>query len=247
MGKKKTVTVSGEPEKKAVGSIGLKGGERIKTIEAGPIVKETNEEGKKTKKQAKPKTRSKKYQGAAKTYDKAKKYSLSEAIGLVKKVSYSKFDGTVELHINTNKEITTKVEPPHSTGKQKRIEFATADTIEKLKLGKIDFDVLLATPETMPKLVPFAKLLGPRGLMPNPKNGTLVKSADAAKKFSGSSIDVKTQKQANVVHTIVGKVSQKDKELEDNAKAVFSAIGVKNIISSFIKPTMGPSIKINIE
>mgnify|MGYP001768524115 CR=1 FL=1 len=99
----------------------------------------------------------------------------------------------------------------------------------------------------MPKLVPFARLLGPKGLMPNPKNGTLVNDPKKAKEFSTGTITLKTEREAPLVHTVVGKVSQKDEEITANIEAILKAFGGdKGIIRGFIKATMSPSAKIKI-
>jgi len=135
---------------------------------------------------------------------------------------------------------------PFSTGKSKKIELASEATIKKLQAGKVDFDVLLARAEMMPKLVPFAKILGPKGMMPNPKNGTLIKSEDDAKKFSADSVTVKTEKSQPVVHVVIGKVSQAAKELEENAKAVFSVIGEKQVLKASLSASMGPGVKVKV-
>ncbi len=98
----------------------------------------------------------------------------------------------------------------------------------------------------MPKLVPFAKLLGPRGLMPNPKTGTLIKSAKDAEKFSGNSLTIKTEKSQPVIHTVIGKVSQENQELKENIETIFSAITKKQIVKAYLKSTMSPSVKLNL-
>jgi large subunit ribosomal protein L1 len=262
MGKTKTAFVGQEPEEKKVKEhkktekpekvhiAGLKGGQRIKTIETEPVIgEEENKEGAEEKKKAKePKIRSKKYQDVKKKIETGKQYPLSEAIKLVKETSYSKFDGTVELHLVVKKAGTqTNITLPHSAGKQKKIEVASEETIKKLQTGKIDFDVLLATAEMMPKLVPFARFLGPKGLMPNPKNGTLIKNEKEATKFSGNSMTLKTEKEAPLIHTAVGKVNQDIKELTENSEAVFKALGgEKQILKAFMKATMGPSVRIKL-
>lgn len=259
MGKTKTVVVSGAPEetkkkerakKKAkVGGVGLKGGERIKTVEAGPVIKEEKPTADETvvKKARKPRVRGKKYQDARAKIDRTKLYSIKEAVQLIKEISYSSFDGTIELHLVTKKEgVSTNIKLPYLTGKKKKIEVANDSTIKKLEKGKVDFDVLLATAEMMPKLVPFAKILGPKGLMPNPKNGTLIKNTKEAKKFSGSTMTIKTEKKAPLVHTIVGKISQKDEEIIENTEAILSAIGERQIQKAYLTSTMGPSVKINL-
>ena len=96
----------------------------------------------------------------------------------------------------------------------------------------------------MPKLVPFARLLGPKGLMPNPKTGTIIKTKKDAEKFSGNTTNVKTEKAAPIIHTTVGKVSQKESELVENTNTLLDAVGKRQIEKAFIKATMGPSIKV---
>lgn len=226
---------------------GLKGGQRIKAIEAE--VPPTPEEEQETKKKkAAPKQRGKKYKEAKAKVNPAQAYSIKEAIKLVKATSYSSFDGSIELHLVVKKQgLSANVVLPYGAGKQKRVEVASDETIKKLQDGKIDFDILLATPEMMPKLVVFARILGPKGLMPNPKNGTLIASINKAKDFSTDSLNLKTEKEAPLIHTVVGKVSQKEEELEKNIEAVIKALGgSRQIIKGYAKATMGPSLKLNI-
>jgi large subunit ribosomal protein L1 len=271
MGKTKTAVLSGMPEEKKSGKeayeekrkkredeakkleenkkknqvqkVGLKGGERIKTVSGEPVAdleKETTE----ATKEKKPKIRGKKYKNARAKVDKTKNYKIKDAIALVKETSYSSFDGTIEMHMLVKGDVSENVTLPNSAGKKKKIEIADENTVKKLKAGKIDFDMLLATPDMMPKLVPFAKILGPRGLMPNPKNGTLIKDKKDAKKFSGNTLTIKTEKKQPVIHTIVGKVSQKEAEIKENIEAIVKAINKKRIEKAYLKATMGPSIKI---
>jgi len=245
---KEKKTAKQEKRKKLVTKVGLKGGERIKVVAAETPVEEPKEKLKK-KKQIKKASRKRgnKYIDARSKIDKTKLYSLPEAIKLVKETSYSSFDGTMELHIVTKKEgLNFNVKLPYSAGKSKKIEIANTKTIEKLKKGKIDFDILLSTPEMMQKLVPFAKILGPKGLMPNPKNQTLIKGPKDAKKFSGNSITIKTEKKSPLIHTIVGKVSQKEKELEENTLTILDTIGKKQTLKAYLTSTMGPSVKLEV-
>lgn len=225
---------------------GLKGGQRVKAIEAEPIISD-EEEKKEVKKRKAPRIRGKKWTEAKTQIDRNKEYKLSDAIKLCKKTSYSKFDGTMEMHLIVKKQgLSTNISLPFSTGKQKKIETANDETIKKLKEGKIEFDILIATPEMMPKLVPFARILGPKGLMPNPKNGTLITDIKKAKDFSANSVTLKTEKEAPLIHTTFGKVSQKEEELQKNAQTIIDSISSKQIVKAYIKPTMGPSVKIKL-
>jgi large subunit ribosomal protein L1 len=246
-----------EAKKKIVKGVGLKGGERVATVSGEPIIEEEPATAEAMARRRAPRIRGKKHKTACAKIDKDKTYPLIEAIKLVKKISYSKFDGTVELHIAikpTGKKkasFSKSVTLPHSAGKKKKVEIADEKTIEKLKAasgpgGKIDFDVLLATAEMMPKLVAFAKILGPRGLMPNPKTGTLIKNAKEAKKFGGNTITVKAERKQPIIHTSFGKVSQKESELVENAEAILAAIGKKQIVKAFMKATMSPSVKLKV-
>lgn len=242
--------MAGQADKGQVKKVGLKGGERIKTIDAGPIVELAEDSGetkKITKKSRKENPRSQAYQTAKAKVDPTKRYPLAEAIKLVKETSYSKFTGSVELHLMLKKEaFSANVDLPFSAGKAKKIEVADESTLAKLAAGKVDFDVLVATAEMMPKLVQFAKLLGPRGLMPNPKNGTLVKSASEAKSFGGNSVIVKTEKKAPLTHNVVGKVDQLDSELAANIEAIVKAVTKQQIARASITSTMGPGVKVEI-
>jgi large subunit ribosomal protein L1 len=248
---KKMKAHQGEEEK--VHLEGLKGGQRIKMVGVEAPVEEKAETG--TQKDAGTKVakrpervRSKKYLEAKKKFDSAKLFPVADAIKMVKETSYSKFDGTVELHLIVKKTGTSvQVALPNSAGRVKKIEIASDATIEKLKAGNIDFDVLIATPAMMPKLVPFARVLGPKGLMPNPKNGTLVPDTKKAEGFSAATITLKTEKEAPLIHTVIGKVSQADKELIENFQAIGKALGgSKQIEKAFLKATMGPAVKVKI-
>ena len=225
---------------------GLKGGQRIVAIEAEsvPETKEVESPGK-TKKV--PRQRSKKYIESKGKVDATKLYKVQDAIKLLKVVSYAKFDSTVELHLVVRKaNLTVNVTLPHSTGKTKKVEVASAETLQKLAAGKIDFDVLLATAEMMPKLIPFAKLLGPKGLMPNPKNGTLLKTDKDAAKFSKDALNLKTEKSAPLIHTTMGKLSMDENDLADNITATLEAVNTKQIVKAYLSSTMSPSIKLAI-
>ncbi|MFC1625131.1 hypothetical protein ACFL15_02050 [Patescibacteria group bacterium] len=258
MGKTKTAFVSGTGEettkekkeskkkKEKVHISGLKGGQRIKAIETEQVATEEDKKEEEKKRRA-PRIRSKKWTEAKAKVDREKEYKLKDAVSLAQKTSYSKFDGTMEMHLVVKKQgLSVTANLPFSAGKTKKIEIASEDTVKKLKAGKMDFDILIATPEMMPKLVPFAKTLGPKGLMPNPKNGTLVTSTKKAKEFSVNSLNLKTEKDAPLIHTTFGKVSQKQDELINNAQTIIEAINPKQIVKAFIKATMGPSVRLKV-
>ncbi|RJR28467.1 hypothetical protein C4564_05190 [Candidatus Microgenomates bacterium] len=204
------------------------------------------EETKQTK--ARPqKVRGKKYTSAKANIDRNKLYPVADAIELVVKSSYSSFAGTVELHLTVRKEgISARATLPHSTGSGKKIEFADEKTIKKLEAGKVDFDILLATADMMPKLVPFARILGPKGLMPNPKTGTLVKSAKDAEKFNTNTVTIKTEKKAPLVHVVIGKTDMKASALTENAETVMNALQKKQILKAYVCASMSPSVKIDL-
>ena len=166
----------------------------------------------------------------------------------------TKFDETVELHINTiEKGISGSLTLPHGTGKSTRVVIANATTdpngvdelVKIIETGKIDFDVLIATPDSMSKLARVARVLGPRGLMPNPKSGTVTpKPEEIAKKFEGGQFNFKTESKFPILHLAVGKLSFGDEKLSDNIKTAVKAVKSKNIISMTLKSTMSPGIKI---
>lgn len=194
------------------------------------------------------KKRGAKYQESKAKISNTKLYTLDEAIKAIKEASYSKFDETMELHIVLKKSgVSVQTTLPYSFGKQKRVEVASEKTLEELKLGKINFDVLLATPEMMPKLASFARVLGPRGLMPNPKNGTVIKSEKDADKFNANTLNLKSEKDKPLLHASFGKVSMKDDELVKNASKIIDSLGgTKQITKAFLKSTMSPSVKLSI-
>ncbi len=196
----------------------------------------------------KARIRSKTYLAAKKQVDVNKNYSLDDGLKLLHSISISKTNDTVELHINVKEPgLSREVTLPHSTGKTKTIAVANDETIAQIESGKTNFDVLLASPAQMAKLVKFAKVLGPRGLMPNPKNGTVVADPEAKAKILASSnvITLKTEKDTPVIHTIAGKLSMNDELLTKNINAILTALSGK-ITKVVLKSTMSPAIKIQL-
>ncbi|HYG83818.1 MAG TPA: 50S ribosomal protein L1 [Verrucomicrobiae bacterium] len=222
--------------------------------------------------------RGKKYQAVAKAVEKDRVYSLDEAIELATKTATTKFDSSVELHVNlgvdprqADQNIRATVSLPHGTGKKIRVAvFAPSEQLAAAKkagadiagedelLAQLDkeqlnFDVLIATPQMMPKLGKYARLLGPRGLMPNPKSGTVaVDVAKAVTDAKAGKVEYRVDKQA-VVHLAFGKVSFGKDKLQENAKAFFASLqSVKptTLKGGYIKAisiatTMGPGVKVD--
>ena len=168
---------------------------------------------------------------------------------MLRKFKKSNFDETVELHINTRERgVSGQVTLPHGTGKKLRIAIANDDLISEIEKGKINFDVLIAEPSMMEKLAKVARILGPRGLMPNPKSGTISdKPEEAVKKFSNGVISYKTESQAPVIHMSIGKLSFKDEQLSENISTILASIGSTKIENATLKSTMSPAIKLNIQ
>lgn len=255
-------------KKEKVEGVGMKGGQRVAVIEGTDIKPEFKklveevesgeapDKGKrKTEKGKRVKQRSKKYKEAAGLVDKTKLYPLTEAVALVKKTSLTKFDGTVELHVNLNPlsiastkgDYRGSVSLPHGTGKEVRVTIADDAVLASIEAGTIDFDVLVAHPSMMPKLAKLARVLGPKGLMPNPKNGTVSPDPEKrAKELSHGQINFKAEPGNPIVHLPVGKVSFEDKKLIENIDAILNSIGRGKILRATLAATMGPGIKITV-
>lgn len=232
-----------------MGAEALAEAERLKEKEK-KLEKETKAKAKKVVKKKKPskaKVRGRKYQDVRKKVDRNKVYPLPEAIKLAQETSISKFNGSIEVHL-VIKESSLKgeVQFPHSIGKQTKIATANEALLKKIAKGKIDFDVLLATPEMMPKLTKYAKILGPRGLMPNPKAGTITEKPEELAKKMASKTQFKTEAKAPLIHLVIGKVDSKAQNLEANFKALIEAVGVNKIKKAVIASTMGPGIKVDL-
>lgn len=220
----------------------------------------------------------KRLKAAKETIEKGKLYTLKEAVALSKQNAKAKFDETIELHVRlgidtkkSDQQVRTMVVLPHGTGKTKRVavlakgEHAQTaqkagadlvggeDLVEDIVKGKMDFDVLVATPDTMKDLAKAAKILGPRGLMPNPKAGTVTFDiATAVKELKAGRIEFKADTYG-IVHVPLGKASFDEGKLFDNAKAVLETINkVKPTTSKgvyvrsvSIASTMGPGLHVD--
>lgn len=217
------------------------------------------------KKPSQPKTRSrleragKKFREVAKQIEADKQYSIADAVELATKTSPTKFDATVELHINlgvdprqADQNIRGMIVLPSGSGKTVRVAVADDDLLKKLDKGIIEFDVLVATPDFMPKLGKYARVLGPKGLMPNPKSGTVTTDVDkAVEEAKAGRVEYRVDS-TGIIHLGVGKVSFGKDKLMANVRAVFDAVKaakpaslkgnyVKNIT---VSTTMGPGIKV---
>ncbi len=194
------------------------------------------------------KARSKRYQAVRAQLDKSKFYPVKEAVELVKKLSYSHFVGSVEAHIIV-REVSSSVDLtlPHSTGKSVKVAIVDAALLAEIEAGKLDFDILLAHPEFMPKLAKLARVLGPKGLMPNPKNGTLTPNPEIKKKeLEAGKFTLKTEKKAPLMHLVIGKTDMSNDQLNENIEALLKALKGK-VLKLSLSPSMGPGIKVLVE
>jgi large subunit ribosomal protein L1 len=195
----------------------------------------------------KGRVRGKKYQEKRSIVDKTKEYSIAEAVELVKKMSFSRFDGSVEAHLQVKEAgLNATLTYPHSTGKTVRAQIVSEEVIENISKGIIDFDVLIARPEDMKNIAKFARVLGPKGLMPNPKNGTVTPTPDKRKKeLEAGAVTLKTEKKAPLIHTVVGKTSMGDQELVNNIQTLINAFENK-ALKLYICASMSPSVRVAI-
>ena len=222
--------------------------------------------------------RGKKYQEAMKLIDRSKKYDVKEALELVKKTNVAKFDATVEcafkLNIDPRKadqNLRGTVSLPNGTGRNVRVlviakeakaqealaagaDYAgDAEYLEKIKSGWFEFDVVIATPDMMGELGKLGRILGPKGLMPNPKTGTVNPDiAKAVKEIKAGKVEYRADKQGNI-NVSIGRVSFETAKLEENFKALKDALMkakpatvkgayIKNVV---VSSTMGPGVKVD--
>ena len=223
--------------------------------------------------------RSKNYREVAKLVDKDKSYSLKEAVKLLPKLSTAKFDATAELHIRLNvdprqadQNVRDTVVLPAGTGKTVRVavfadtEEATKakkagadiagsdELLQQLDKGSIDFDVLISTPQMMSKLGKYARVLGPKGLMPNPKSGTVTTDIDkAVKEAKAGRVEYRVDSNG-IIHVGFGKVSFTAEQLTQNAQALLQSVkgnkpaSIKGsyFVNAYATVSMGPSVKLDL-
>ena len=220
----------------------------------------------------------KRYNTAVKDVDLDKLYSLADASDLVKKTATAKFDESIELHVRlgidprqSDQQIRGTVALPNGTGKDRRVAVIAkgekakdaeaagadlvghADLVEEIQKGKFDFDVLVATPDVMKDIAKLGRVLGPRGLMPNPKSGTVTFDVKkAVNELKAGRVEFKND-DYGILHLGIGKKSFEPAKIVENAKAVLSTIlkmkpssskGVY-VRSVALSSTMGPGIKVN--
>lgn len=211
--------------------------------------------------------------------EREKEYELEEAITLAKKTATVKFDSSLELHLNlgvdprqADQMVRSSVVLPAGSGKTLRVavlvgadkadeakkagadKVGEAELMSEIEKGKIDFDILISTPDMMPKLAKLAKVLGPKGLMPNPKSGTVTSDpAKAVKEAKAGKLEFRIDKQA-IVHLAIGKASFKEEDLLQNAKALIQAVmqakpsAAKGtyVKAMHLTTSMGPGIKLDV-
>jgi len=220
----------------------------------------------------------KKYKAAAAQVDRDKLYSVDEAVELAKKVAFAKFDETVEIGMTlgvdprkADQMVRGTVVLPHGLGKSKRVvviasadkvpeaqeagadEVGGEDIVNKIKGGWLEFDALIATPDMMRSVGQLGKILGPRGLMPNPKTGTVTAEVGrAVRETKAGKIEFRVDK-TGVIHAPVGKVGFNQSALAENTKSLIEAVMKakpaaakgKYVKNATLSSTMGPGIKLN--
>lgn len=240
--------------------------------------KEVKEEAKKVKQKPRVKKYSKNQKASRELIDKSKLYGLKEAVEMLPKLSKTKFDATAEIHVTLNIDprqadqiVRTNSVLPAGTGKAVKIAVIAGDKeaqaakaagadmvdaeaiIKDISKEKFNFDVLIASPDKMGELGKLAKVLGPKGLMPSPKNGTVTNDpSKAVEEFKKGKVEIKNDANG-VVHVAFGKLSFKNEDLYNNAKAVVKALasakpaGVKGVFikNMFVTASMSPSVKLD--
>jgi len=218
-----------------------------KKTESSEENSEDKKNSKKSTKKFNKKVRSKKFLNLKKMVDSQKLYPIDQAIKLVIEINKEKFDPSKELNLVMKKDkLSGEVKLPHGTGKEKAVEVFSQKTIKKIESKKIDFDVLIAKPQDMGKIAKFARILGPKGLMPNPKNGTISQDPEKAAKDLKGKMIFKTEKKAPLIHLTIGKRSFGDKKLKENLIACLKAVNYKLAKKASICTSMSPGINLDL-
>ena len=194
--------------------------------------------------------RGKRYITAKSFVDRTKTYSIDEAISLAKKTHYAKFQGSLEINLVLRGEegVNVEVAFPFATGRTVTVAIASDELLKEIEKGNIAFTKLVAHPSMMPKLAKLARILGPKGLMPNPKDGTVTPDPEKRKKeLEGGAVTVKAEKKAPLVHFVIGKLSQAESELAANLRALLKAYPAGKVVRCVVAGTMGPGIKVRLE
>ncbi len=225
--------------------------------------------------------RGKKYKEAEKLVDRERDYSPKEGIEIVRKVSYAKFDATIEAHLrmgldprHADQQVRSTVSLPHGTGKEMRVVVfvegegekiaeeagadyvGSGDLIEKIQGGWFEFDVAVATPPMMSKVGRMGKVLGPRGLMPSPKAGTIVPAEDlgrVVRELKAGRVEFRLDKTANI-HVPIGKSNFSEEQLLENFSSLMEAVQRARPAAAkgqyirriTVAPTIGPGVKIDV-
>ena len=276
---KETFAKSGKKSKKHIEEVKAEEERQERKKERAEADKAAAEKPKGAKPVTRPliERRGKKYQEAHKLIEKGKIYTLKDGVELAVKTSPVKFDASLEAHVRlgvdprqADQNIRTTLVLPNGNGKTVRVAvFAPLDVakaakaagadiaedeefLKRLEKGEIEFDVLISTPQYMPKLGKFARLLGPKGLMPNPKAGTVTMDVEkAVKEAKAGKVEYRVDKQS-IVHIGLGKVSFGADKLLENAEAFFDSLKAQKpaslkgsyVKSVYLTTSMGPSIAI---
>ena len=256
MGKKRNIIISGEPEKETA-------------IPVSPVSTTIPNTPNSPKSPTTAKTHGKLYIKAKALINPTTQYPLEEAVALIKQITFSKKNNTIEAHVNLGLDLTknehkirTMVSYPHGTGKTIKvltINEGEVAKVEDIVSGKLafprDFDLVVVHPSVMKEMAKVARILGPKGVMPNPKNGTISTNPQkTATDLQKGSTEIKVEKLAPVVHTIIGKTDFEDVKLVENFMALIAKIKevrpakVKGayLKSAFLTSSMSPSVKISL-
>jgi large subunit ribosomal protein L1 len=193
------------------------------------------------------KFRSKTYINLRSQVDRTKTYPIDQAVALVKRLS-RRHHPTITADINYRETgVSHELTFPHVTGKKVRVAIADATLLTQIEKGNLDFDILLATPDMMKTLARHAKVLGPKGLMPNPKNKTITQNPEKRKQeLENGKVQIRTEKKAPIFHVQIGNTTQPDQQLIDNLQTLIKVLNPTLITRLTLSSTMGPGVKVDL-